>query len=200
MLEETRKDSLELEKLKVCELKKAINSPEINQPTKEITNTYSSKYYQQQCQNQTEFTNFKSDIFSSNEQALTVNQGVSLKVKLSPKPSINRGSSIRASKQIHFESEQKIESNAIPFLILIKDTRIASMLFVVSIVFVATYLLSILATRSILPNDNLYIIYLYFTNSAANPFINLFINRSFRYDLFRLLKKSKPSFTNVFNK
>jgi hypothetical protein len=197
LLEETRKDSLELEKLKVCELKKAINSPEINQPTKEITNSYSSKYYQP---NQTEYTNFKSDIFSSNEQALTINQGASLNVKLSPKPSINRGSSIRASKQIHFESEQKIESNAIPFLILIKDTRIASMLFVVSLVFVATYLLSILATRSILPNDNLYIIYLYFTNSAANPFINLFINRSFRYDLFRLLKKSKPSFTNVFNK
>ena len=128
------------------------------------------------------------------------------KKKFSIKAANTRKISVRSlkmksgkSNRIVIESEQKINSNAIPFLILIKDTRIASMLFVVSIVFVATYLPSILATRSILPNDNLYIVYLYFTNSAANPFINLFINRSFRYDLFRLLKKSTPSFS-IFSK
>ena len=99
------------------------------------------------------------------------------------------------SNRIIIEKEEKIDSTAIPFLILIKDTRIALMLFVVSIVFVATYLPSILATRAILLNDNLYIVYLYFINSASNPFINFFINRSFRYDLFRLLKKSRPSFS-----
>ena len=121
------------------------------------------------------------------------------KSRLSLKAMSQRSSIRTSSKQINFESEKRINSNAIPFLILIKDTRIASMLFVVSIVFVATYLPSILATRSILPNDNLYIVYLYFTNSAANPFINLFINRSFRYDLFRMLKKSAPSFS-IFTK
>jgi len=99
------------------------------------------------------------------------------------------------SNRIIIEKEGKIDSNSIPFLILIKDTRIASMLFVVSIVFVATYLPSILATRAILLNDNLYVVYLYFINSAANPLINFFINRSFRYDLFRLLKKPRLSFS-----
>lgn len=99
------------------------------------------------------------------------------------------------SNRIIIEKEGKIDSTSIPFLILIKDTRMACMLFVVSIVFVATYLPSILATRAILLNDNLYIVYLYFINSATNPIINFFINRSFRYDLLRLLKKSRPSFS-----
>ena len=85
------------------------------------------------------------------------------------------------SNRIIIEKEEKIDSTAIPFLILIKDTRIALMLFVVSIVFVATYLPSILATRAILLNDNLYIVYLYFINSASNPFINFFINYLLNY-------------------
>jgi hypothetical protein len=180
--------------LKVTELKKALNNIEPEYSHKETTNL---KFCQLGSSTQTECTNCKSDLLSTEPDL--INNKSNLKAKLSPKPSFKR-TSLKSSKQVHFESEQKIESNAIPFLILIKDTRIASMLFVVSLFFVATYLLSILATRSILPNDNLYIVYLYFTNSAANPLLNFFINRSFRYDLFRLLKKSKPTFSNVFNK
>jgi hypothetical protein len=82
----------------------------------------------------------------------------------------------------------------IPFLITIKDVQTAFMLFVVSIFFIASYTPSILATKSILPNDNLFLIYLYLTNSAVNPIIYSFINRSFRSDLIKLLSKSKPIF------
>jgi len=180
------------------ELKKALNSVDLNHLSKESSNLQPSQFCQLQSLNQTDNSICKSD-FTLTEPTLKIDQGSNLNVKLSPRPSLKRGS-LRASKQVHFESEQKIDSNAIPFLILIKDTRIATMLFFVSLFFVATYLLSILATRSILPNDNLFLIYLYLTNSAGNPFLNFFINRSFRYDLFRLLKKSKPSFSSVFNK
>jgi hypothetical protein len=82
----------------------------------------------------------------------------------------------------------------IPFLITIKDVQTAFMLFVVSIFFILSYTPSILATKSILPNDNLFLIYLYLTNSAVNPIIYSFINRSFRSDLIKLLSKSKPIF------
>lgn len=95
-----------------------------------------------------------------------------------------------------FKRDSTINSKIIPFLILIKDTRTAFMLFVVSIVFITCYLPSILATRSLLSNDNLYIVYLYFTNSAINPIIYSFMNRSFRADLIKLFKnKSKPIFS-----
>nr|QVK45738.1 G protein-coupled receptor [Proales similis] len=96
--------------------------------------------------------------------------------------------------------EQSIKSGfntrTIPFLILIKETQTALTLFVVSIVFIASYLPSILATRSYLPNDNLFIIYLYFVNSAANPLIYSFLNRSFRADLMNLFVK-KPSILSI---
>jgi hypothetical protein len=88
-----------------------------------------------------------------------------------------------------FKRESTFNSKIIPFLVLIRETRTAFMLFVVSIVFIAFYLPSILATRSILPNDNLFIVYLYFTNSAINPIIYSFINRSFRADLKKRICK-----------
>lgn len=88
-----------------------------------------------------------------------------------------------------FKRESTFNSKIIPFLVLIRETRTAFMLFVVSIVFIASYLPSILATRSILPNDNLFIVYLYFTNSAINPIIYSFINRSFRADLKKRMCK-----------
>jgi hypothetical protein len=88
-----------------------------------------------------------------------------------------------------FKRESTFNSKIIPFLVLIRETRTAFMLFVVSIVFIASYLPSILATRSILPNDNLFIVYLYFANSAINPIIYSFINRSFRADLKKRICK-----------
>ncbi len=193
-----------MEKLKVAELKKALNNLQINYLSTESISTPSSQVADNKIQifNENQSSSARLDISTElgNSSQVNLNKNSMRKSRLSLKAMSQRSSIRTSSKQINFESEKRINSNAIPFLILIKDTRIASMLFVVSIVFVATYLPSILATRSILPNDNLYIVYLYFTNSAANPFINLFINRSFRYDLFRLLKRSKPSFSNVFSK
>ena len=192
-----------MEKLKVIELKRALNNLQVNYLNSgDSFSGVSSQIVDKNMQIANENPSIVTRA-DPTEQCLSVQQSSKKnsirRSRLSIKSTSQRNSMRAGSKQINFESEQKINSNAIPFLILIKDTRIASMLFVVSIVFVATYLPSILATRSILPNDNLYIVYLYFTNSAANPFINLFINRSFRYDLFRLLKKSTPSFS-IFSK
>ena len=98
--------------------------------------------------------------------------------------------------QQKFKRDPTINSKIVPFLILIKDTRTAFILFVISIVFILTYMPSILATHSLLPNDNLYILYLYFSNSALNPIVYSFINRNFRSELIKLfLNKSKPIFS-----
>jgi hypothetical protein len=95
-----------------------------------------------------------------------------------------------------FRRDSTINSKIIPFLILIKETRTAFMLFVISTVFIACYLPSILATRSLLPNDNLYIVYLYFCNSAINPIIYSFMSRNFRSELKKLFfNKSRPVFS-----
>lgn len=107
-----------------------------------------------------------------------------------------RSKSQQQQQQRLFRRDSTINSRIIPFLILIKETRTAFMLFVISIAFIASYLPSILATRSLLPNDNLYIVYLYLTNSALNPIIYSFMNRSFRSDLRKLfVNKAKPVFS-----
>lgn len=74
-----------------------------------------------------------------------------------------------------------------------KDIRTAFMLFVVSFLFIVFYLPSIIATYlaffiPLIPN-NLYITYLYFSNSAINPIIYCFLNPNFRTDLFKLFLK-----------
>jgi hypothetical protein len=119
------------------------------------------------------------------------------KLKRNASAILRRGSSLRRKSSVPvFRRDSTINSKIIPFLILIKETRTAFMLFVVSIVFIACYLPSILATRSLLPNDNLYIVYLYFCNSALNPIIYSFMNRNFRCDLKKLfLGKRKPVFS-----
>ncbi len=76
-----------------------------------------------------------------------------------------------------------------------KDIRTAFMLFVVSVLFIAFYLPSIIATNLSLyfPNINLnlYISYLYFLNSAINPIIYCFLNPNFRSDLLKLFLPRK---------
>lgn len=71
-----------------------------------------------------------------------------------------------------------------------KDIRTAFMLFVVSFLYIVFYLPSITATYLVLfiPNlpSNLYITYLYFSNSAINPMIYCFLNPNFRNDLVKL--------------
>jgi len=76
-----------------------------------------------------------------------------------------------------------------------KDIRTAFMLFVVSVLFIAFYLPSIIATYLSLyfPNINLnlYVSYLYFLNSAINPIIYCFLNPNFRSDLLKLFLPRK---------
>ena len=85
-------------------------------------------------------------------------------------------------------------SKKTPLIISIKDIRTAFMLFVVSLLFIVFYLPSILATKFILANDNLFLVYLYFTNSAINPMIYCFMNRSFRSDLLKIFIKRNRKF------
>lgn len=90
-------------------------------------------------------------------------------------------------------------SRIIPFLISNKDTRTALMLFVVTFFYIISYLPSILATRAILPNDNLILVYLYLSNAMVNPLIYSFMNKSFRLDLLKLFTNSKSLFRNSLN-
>lgn len=75
-----------------------------------------------------------------------------------------------------------------------KDIRTAFMLFVVSFLFIVFYLPSIVSTYLALfqiqnVTSNLYITYLYFSNSAINPIIYCFLNPNFRSDLLKLFFK-----------
>lgn len=75
-------------------------------------------------------------------------------------------------------------------IISTKDIRTAFMLSVVTILFIVFYFPSILATRSLFfANDNIFLVYLYFTNSAINPMIYCFLNPNFRSDLVKLFFK-----------
>ncbi|CAF1115065.1 unnamed protein product, partial [Brachionus calyciflorus] len=137
------------------------------------------------------------DYINDNISQTTLNSESNLKKKFKKKNKSKCHQNRKLKKKkINLEHDQTINSKIIPFLILIKETRIALMLFVVSLVFISCYFPSILATRSLLPNDNLLIVYLYFTNSAINPIIYSFMNRSFRSDLIKLLRiKSNPIFS-----
>ena len=90
-------------------------------------------------------------------------------------------------------------SRILPFLISIKDIRTCMMLFVVTFFFIISYFPSILATRALLPNDNLVVVYLYLTNSMLNPLIYSFLNKSFRSDLLKLFKCTKSLFRTSLN-
>ena len=139
---EKNKDSIELEKLKVTELKKALSN---SKSTSKVSIDASTL---KQVPSETQFLKPQLAFKVINETAVPNNQSTRQSFKSPPRSSSKHGSFRSESKSTYFESENKIDSNAIPFLILIKDTRIASMLFVVSIVFVATYLPSILAICS----------------------------------------------------
>jgi len=90
-------------------------------------------------------------------------------------------------------------SRILPFLISIKDIRTCMMLFVVTFFFIISYFPSILATRQLLPNDNLIVVYLYLSNSMVNPLIYSFLNKSFRMDLIKLFKSTKNIFRTSLN-
>jgi hypothetical protein len=82
-----------------------------------------------------------------------------------------------------------------------KDIRTAFMLFVVSFLYIVFYLPSITATyfvyfsRNQQITPNLYITYLYFSNSAINPMLYCFLNPNFRNDLVKLFFKRRFIFS-----
>ena len=65
------------------------------------------------------------------------------------------------------------------------NLKTAAMLFVVTIVFVVTYLPAFLMALEILPYSMI-IFYMYFANNVANPVIYSFMNKNFRDDLKKL--------------
>jgi cholecystokinin A receptor/hypocretin (orexin) receptor 2 len=56
------------------------------------------------------------------------------------------------------------------------------MLFVVTVVFIVTFLPAFLMALSIIPY-NIIVFYMYFANNVANPVIYSFMNKNFRDDL-----------------
>ena len=71
------------------------------------------------------------------------------------------------------------------------NLRTASMLFVVTVVFIVTFTPGFLMSLDWLP-WNMTVFYLYFANNVANPVIYSFMNQNFRADLRHLVCKSKP--------
>lgn len=65
------------------------------------------------------------------------------------------------------------------------NLKTAAMLFVVTLVFVVTFMPAFLMVLELLPY-NIVIFYVYFANNVANPVIYSFMNRNFRSDLGRL--------------
>ena len=77
-----------------------------------------------------------------------------------------------------------------------KDIRTAFMLFVITFLFIVFFAPSIVSTYITFlkpknePSDqNLILLYLYFSNSAINPIIYCFLNPNFRADLVKLFFK-----------
>lgn len=60
------------------------------------------------------------------------------------------------------------------------------MLFVVTVVFVVTFMPALAMTVGLI-GTNFIIFYLYFVNNAANPIIYSFMNQNFRKQLWRLV-------------
>ena len=67
----------------------------------------------------------------------------------------------------------------------IANLKTAAMLFVVTVVFIVTFLPAFLMALQLIPY-NLIIFYMYFANNVANPVIYSFMNKNFRDDLKKL--------------
>lgn len=65
------------------------------------------------------------------------------------------------------------------------NMKTAAMLFVVTVVFIVTYLPAFLMVLKLMPY-NIIIFYMYFANNCANPVIYSFMNQNFRVDLRKI--------------
>ena len=68
---------------------------------------------------------------------------------------------------------------------MLANLKTAAMLFVVTVVFVVTFLPAFLMVLEFVPNY-IVVFYFYFANNVANPVIYSFMNQNFRADLKRL--------------
>jgi hypothetical protein len=132
----------------------------------------------------------KTNFFLENQ-----NQALDEKNKNDQQPN-NQFTSIKKHKKTGGSLRQSLRRRSVSYgkhVISTKDIRTAFMLFVVSFLFIIFYLPSLAATymSMFIPNMpvNLYITYLYFSNSAINPIIYCFLNPNFRNDLIKLFFK-----------
>ena len=70
------------------------------------------------------------------------------------------------------------------------NLKTAAMLFVVTVVFVITFLPALLMTLDLIPY-NMTVFYMYFANNVANPVIYSFMNKNFRDDLKKIFFHSR---------
>lgn len=81
-------------------------------------------------------------------------------------------------------------SSALRDRMLYANIKTAAMLFVVTVVFIISFLPSWLIGLGAIPMNHI-LFYIFFLNNVANPFIYAFMNRTFRDDLKQLLKRIK---------
>ena len=74
----------------------------------------------------------------------------------------------------------------------VANVKTAAMLFVVTVVFVVTFLPAFLMTVHLLPY-NVVIFYMYFANNVANPVIYSFMNHNFRAHLRHLICRRRAA-------
>ena len=84
----------------------------------------------------------------------------------------------------------RMPRNSIVSVDLVANLKTAAMLFVVTVVFIVTFLPALLMSLQLV-SHNLILFYLYFVNNVANPVIYSFMNRNFRDNLRRLFQRRK---------
>lgn len=77
----------------------------------------------------------------------------------------------------------------------VANVKTAGMLFVVTVVFVVTYLPAFLMTLDLLPY-NLIVFYMYFANYVANPIVYSFMNHNFRAHLKHMICRRRDQATS----
>lgn len=77
------------------------------------------------------------------------------------------------------------------------NMKTAVMLFVVTVVFIVTFLPAFMMTLKVIPY-NAFVFYLYFANNVANPFIYSFMNQNFRDELRRIARLRVPAHSTPF--